>query len=110
MSPSSRIAGSIGKHHSFWAMYSLRMSACHRDRDLAQIDPAEQSPHVIDGVDRHALAADLADRQRRVGVVAHQRRHIERGREPRLAVVEQVAEAPVGLLGGAKAGELTHRP
>ena len=27
MSPSSRIAGSTGKHHSFWAMYSLRMSA-----------------------------------------------------------------------------------
>ena len=27
MSPSRRIAGSIGKHHSFWAMYSLRMSA-----------------------------------------------------------------------------------
>ena len=27
MSPSRRMAGSIGKHHSFWAMYSLRMSA-----------------------------------------------------------------------------------
>ena len=27
MSPSRRIAGSTGKHHSFWAMYSLRMSA-----------------------------------------------------------------------------------
>ena len=27
MSPHRRIAGSIGKHHSFWAMYSLRMSA-----------------------------------------------------------------------------------
>ena len=26
MSVTSRIAGSIGKHHSFWAMYSLRMS------------------------------------------------------------------------------------
>ncbi len=26
MSPTRRIAGSIGKHHSFWAMYSLRMS------------------------------------------------------------------------------------
>ena len=26
MSPTSRIAGSTGKHHSFWAMYSLRMS------------------------------------------------------------------------------------
>ena len=27
MSPHRRIAGSTGKHHSFWAMYSLRMSA-----------------------------------------------------------------------------------
>ena len=26
MSPTSRIAGSTGKHHSFWAMYSFRMS------------------------------------------------------------------------------------
>ena len=26
MSVTSRIAGSTGKHHSFWAMYSLRMS------------------------------------------------------------------------------------
>ena len=31
-------------------------------------------------------------------------------REARLAVVEQVAEALVGLLGGAEAGELAHRP
>ncbi len=26
MSSTSLSAGSIGKHHSFWAMYSLRMS------------------------------------------------------------------------------------
>ena len=26
MSVTRRIAGSTGKHHSFWAMYSLRMS------------------------------------------------------------------------------------
>jgi len=26
MSVTSRIAGSTGKHHSFWAMYSFRMS------------------------------------------------------------------------------------
>ena len=26
MSVTIRIAGSTGKHHSFWAMYSLRMS------------------------------------------------------------------------------------
>ena len=31
-------------------------------------------------------------------------------REPGLAVVEQVVEALVGLLGGAEAGELPHRP
>ena len=47
---------------------------------------------------------------RRVGVVAHQRRHVERGAQAGLAVVEQVAEALVGLLGGAEAGELAHRP
>ena len=31
-------------------------------------------------------------------------------REPGLPVVEQIAEALVGLLGGAEAGELAHRP
>ena len=45
-----------------------------------------------------------------VGVVAHQRRHVERRREPRLAVVEQVAEALVGLLRRPEARELPHRP
>ena len=48
--------------------------------------------------------------QRRVGVVAHQRGHVEGRAEARLAVLEQVVEALVGLLGGAEAGELAHRP
>ena len=72
--------------------------------------PGEQRLHVVERVDRDALAADLAQRSRVVGVVAHQRRHVEGGRQPGLAVVEQVAEALVGLLGGAEAGELAHRP
>ena len=59
---------------------------------------------------RHALAADLAQGARVVGVVPHQRRHVERRGQPGLAVVEQVAEALVRLLGGAEAGELAHRP
>ena len=50
-------------------------------------------------VDRDTLAPDLAQRPRMVGVVAHQRRHVERRRQPRLPVIEQVAEALVGLLG-----------
>ncbi len=45
-----------------------------------------------------------------VGVIAHQGRHVEGDREPRLAVVEQVVEALVGLLDRAEAGELAHRP
>ena len=53
---------------------------------------------------------DLAERARRVGVVAHERREIEGGREPRLPLREQVLEARVGLLGRAEAGEHAHRP
>ena len=45
-----------------------------------------------------------------VGVEPHQRRHVECGREPGLAMVEQVAEALVGLLRRPEAGELAHRP
>ena len=53
---------------------------------------------------------DLAERARVVGVVAHQRRHVERRREAGLPVVEQVAEARVRLLRRPEAGELAHRP
>ena len=72
--------------------------------------PREQRLHVVERVDRDALAPDLAFRPDAVGVVAHQGRHVECGREAGLAVVEQVAEALVGLLGGAEARELAHRP
>ena len=82
----------------------------HRGRDLAERDPAEERLHVGERVDRDALAADLAERPRVVGVVAHQRRHVEGRREAGLAVLEQVAEALVRLLGRAEAGELAHRP
>ena len=56
------------------------------------------------------FAPDLAERTRVVGVEAHQRRHVERGREAGLAVLQQIAEAGVRLLGAAEAGELPHRP
>ena len=82
----------------------------HRGRDLAERDPVEERLHVGERVDRHALAPDLAERARVVRVVAHQRRHVERRREARLAVLEQVAEALVRLLRRPEAGELAHRP
>ena len=141
MSVTSRSAGSIGKHHSFWAMYSLRMSVWivprelvrgdalfladedvegeqdrrrgvdrHRGADAAERDPLEELFHVVEAVDGDALAADLAEAADVIGVVAHQGRHVEGGREPGLAVVEQVVEALVGLLDRAEPGELAHRP
>ena len=82
----------------------------HRGRDLAERDALEERLGVGERVDRDAFAPDLAERARVVGVVAHQRRHVEGGREAGLPMVEQVAEALVRLLGGAEAGELAHRP
>ncbi len=82
----------------------------HRGRDLAERDPVEERLHVGERVDRHALAPDLAERARVVRVVAHQRGHVERRREARLPVLEQVAEARVRLLRRPEAGELAHRP
>ncbi len=72
--------------------------------------PANSVLHVVERVDRHPLAADLAERARAVGVVAHQRGHVKRGREAGLAVLEQIVEALVGLLAGAESRELAHRP
>ena len=45
-----------------------------------------------------------------VGVVAHQRGQVEGHGKAGLSLREQVAEARVGILGGAEAGELAHGP
>ena len=57
----------------------------HRRRDLAERQPVQEDAHVLDRVDRHADAADLAARQRVVGVAAHLRRQVERDRQSGLA-------------------------
>ncbi len=49
-------------------------------------------------------------RARVVGVVAELRRQVERDRQPRLTVVEQVAVARIRLLGRGEAGVLPDRP
>ena len=89
-----------------------RRRAIHRHRrgHAVERNSIEQRRHVVDGRDRHALASNFAERAFVVGVVAHQRRHVERGREPVLALAEQEVEARVGVLGQAEAGELAHRP
>ena len=64
----------------------------------------EQRLHVLDVADRHADLADLAARERVIGVVAGLRRQIERDREAGLALgevgaVELVARARRGVPG-----------
>ena len=82
----------------------------HRRRDLVEREPVEQHAHVVERADRDAHAADLAARQRVVGVAPHLRRQIERHREPGLPAGEQELVAAVRLVGGAEAGVLAHRP
>ncbi len=82
----------------------------HRGRDLAERDAVEQPPHVVDRVDRDAGLADLALRERMVGVQTHLGREVERGRESGLAVLQEVAEAAVRIVGRAHPRVLPHRP
>jgi len=79
-------------------------------RDLVDVDAVEEDLHVPQRVDGDALAADLARAHRVVRVDPHKRRHVEGRRQPGLALVDEVVEPLVGLLGGAEPGELPHRP
>ncbi len=82
----------------------------HRRRHLLERDAVECGAHVVDRVDRDARAADLAQAARVVGVEAQLRWQVERHRQPRRALGEQVAVALVGLLGRGVARVLAHRP
>ena len=82
----------------------------HRRADLAERQAVEQDLHVGERADRDADPADLPRRLRRVRVVAHLGRQVERDRQARLALLEEVAEAAVRLLGGREARVLAHRP
>jgi hypothetical protein len=82
----------------------------HRGRDAVERDLVEADPHVLDRVDRYPGAADLAVTERIVGVAAELGRQVEGHREPGRAVLDQVAVALVGVLGGSEAGVLAHRP
>ncbi len=82
----------------------------HRGGDFIERDALEEDLHVGQRRDRHTALAELAERHWVVVVVAVERRHVKGDRESRLPLLQQVAEAHVGLLGGAEAREHTHRP
>ncbi len=76
----------------------------------AQRNLIEEEFHVRKGTDRHAALADFSFGKRMVGVVAHERGEIEGYGQARLSLCEEVAEAAIGVFGGAEAGELSHGP
>ncbi len=82
----------------------------HGDADLFEVYPLEERLHVVEHVDRHALAADLAPAHAVVGVVAHKGRHVEVHRQTGLPLPDQVLEALVGLGARAETGDLSHGP
>ena len=82
----------------------------HRRRDEVEGDAPQQDLHVGEAGDRHPRPPDLALGAGMVRVVAHLGRQVEGDREARLAPVEEELETAVGLLGGAEARVLAHRP
>ena len=72
----------------------------------AEVEAVVEPDHVLDGVDRDAALADLPEHAVGVAVQAVQRRPVERGAQPRAALVAgEVMEAFVRVLGQTKAGK-----
>ena len=82
----------------------------HRRRHAVERNAVEQFRHVLDRVDGHADAADLASCQRVVGVVTHLRRQIEGDAQAVDPLRQQVSIALVGLGCRRKPGVLPHGP
>ena len=82
----------------------------HRRGDVAEGDAVEQRLHVGQRGDVDAALPDLAERERVIGIAAHQRREIEGDAQPGAAGRQQRLVARVGLLRRAEPGKLPHRP
>ena len=100
----------LGHHQVHREDHRRRRVDRHRRRDVGERDAVEQRLHVGERRDRHAALPHLAERQRVVGVAAHQRGQVERHAEPGAAAPQQFLVAGVGVLRRAEPGELPHRP
>jgi hypothetical protein len=90
--------------------YSGRRVDGHRRRHRVQRDAVEEQPHVLQRVDRDPDLADLAVRDRVVGVVAHLGRQVKGHRQPGTACVDQPVIALVGFARGPEPGVLADGP
>jgi hypothetical protein len=82
----------------------------HRGGDLGERNIVKQPSHVVQRCDGHADLADLAARQRVVGVEAELRGQVEGDGESGGALGQEVAVASVRLHRAAEPGVLAHRP
>ncbi len=93
-----------GEHRQHRAVHG------HRHGHLVERNAVEQDLHVLDGVDRDAGLADIADDARMVAVIAAMGGEIEGDGQALLAGGEGLAVEGVGLLGGREAGILPDGP
>ena len=103
-------AGRLGVRDEHREDHRGRTVDRHRRRDRAEVDAAVEVFDVGERVDGDAALPHLAERELVVGVAAHQRRQVERGRQAVAARGEQLVEAPVRVDRGAEAREHAHRP
>src|SRR5437667_3712857 len=82
----------------------------HRRADAADIDPAEQDPHVLQRRHGDAARPELPFRLRLVRVISVEGRHVERDAEAGLAVGDQILESAVRVRRAPHSGEHPHRP
>ncbi len=100
----------FGGHQQLGEQHLRRAVDRHRHGDPVERDLIEQRHHVVGRVDGHAAVPNLTERHGVVRVVPHQRRHVERHREPVLTLFEEVAEAGVGGGDVCEPGELPDGP
>src|SRR5690606_13512709 len=124
-SPMSRRCGSGGNSHSFWAMYSLKMSVCRVPSSLEMSAPwrsaatrymqkmgtAGPEMVMLVVIEPRSMPSKRMSMSAAESIATPQQRgHVEGGRQASAAGGEEHPVALVGLAGVAAAGELPERP
>ena len=104
------VPGPLGGRHVHRQQDVGRRVNRHRGGDAVQRQAPEQDFHILQRVDRHALAANLPLRPSVIGVVAHQRGHVKGHRQSGLPLLQQVVKTTVTIFWRPEAGELPHGP
>ncbi len=82
----------------------------HRGGDLFKGDRLKKNLHIFQRINRHPAAPHLPSGAGVIGVIAHDRGHIEGHAQPRLPLLQQIAVTPVRIGGITETGKLSHRP